>query len=114
MILNSSDIADTVRVRFAPSPTGKLHVGGARTAIYNWAFARANHGSFILRIDDTDPARSTEENTQVILRALRWVSIAENTAFSFVSPGSPIMSCIPMMNSCALINSHASYTTAAS
>ena len=41
-----------VRVRFAPSPTGKLHVGGARTAIYNWAFARANHGTFILRIDD--------------------------------------------------------------
>lgn len=50
-----------VRVRFAPSPTGKLHVGGARTAIYNWAFARANHGTFILRIDDTDPARSTKE-----------------------------------------------------
>ena len=52
-----------VRVRFAPSPTGKLHVGGARTAIFNWAFARANHGTFILRIDDTDPTRSTEENT---------------------------------------------------
>lgn len=73
--MNSPDIADTVRVRFAPSPTGKLHVGGARTAIYNWAFARANHGSFILRIDDTDPARSTEENTQVILRALRWLGL---------------------------------------
>ena len=58
-----------VRVRFAPSPTGKLHIGGARTAIYNWAFARANGGTFILRIDDTDPTRSTEENTQVILRA---------------------------------------------
>ena len=52
-----------VRVRFAPSPTGKLHVGGARTAIYNWAFARANGGTFILRIDDTDPTRSTDENT---------------------------------------------------
>ena len=60
-----------VRVRFAPSPTGKLHVGGARTAIYNWAFARANGGTFILRIDDTDPTRSTDENTQVILRAMR-------------------------------------------
>lgn len=64
-----------VRVRFAPSPTGKLHVGGARTAIINWAFARANHGSFILRIDDTDPTRSTEENTQIILRAMRWLGL---------------------------------------
>ena len=64
-----------VRVRFAPSPTGKLHVGGARTAIYNWAFARANGGTFILRIDDTDPTRSTEENTQIILRAMRWLGL---------------------------------------
>ncbi|MGI6755628.1 MAG: glutamate--tRNA ligase [Atopobiaceae bacterium] len=64
-----------VRVRFAPSPTGKLHVGGARTAIYNWAFARAHHGTFILRIDDTDPTRSTEENTQIILRAMRWLGL---------------------------------------
>ena len=64
-----------VRVRFAPSPTGKLHIGGARTAIYNWAFARANGGTFILRIDDTDPTRSTDENTQVILRAMRWLGL---------------------------------------
>lgn len=64
-----------VRVRFAPSPTGKLHIGGARTAIYNWAFARSCGGAFILRIDDTDPARSTEENTQVILRAMRWLGL---------------------------------------
>ena len=64
-----------VRVRFAPSPTGKLHIGGARTAIYNWAFARANHGTFILRIDDTDPTRSTDENTQIILRAMRWLGL---------------------------------------
>lgn len=64
-----------VRVRFAPSPTGKLHVGGARTAIYNWAFARAMGGKFILRIEDTDPERSTEENTQVILRALKWLGL---------------------------------------
>lgn len=64
-----------VRVRFAPSPTGKLHVGGARTAIFNWAFARANGGTFILRIDDTDPERSTEENTQIILRAMKWLGL---------------------------------------
>ena len=64
-------MASDVRVRFAPSPTGKLHIGGARTAIYNWAFARSNGGTFILRIDDTDPTRSTDENTQIILRAMR-------------------------------------------
>ena len=66
---------DKVRVRFAPSPTGKLHVGGARTAIFNWAFARANNGVFILRIEDTDLNRSTDENTQVILNALRWMGL---------------------------------------
>ena len=68
-------MTDTVRVRFAPSPTGKLHIGGARTAIYNWAFARAMGGKFILRIEDTDPERSTEENTQIILRAMRWLGL---------------------------------------
>ncbi len=68
-------MSSNVRVRFAPSPTGKLHIGGARTAIYNWAFARAMGGTFILRIDDTDPTRSTEENTQVILRAMRWLGL---------------------------------------
>ena len=73
--MSETNQSTPVRVRFAPSPTGKLHVGGARTAIYNWAFARANHGTFILRIDDTDPTRSTEENTQVILRAMRWLGL---------------------------------------
>ena len=64
-----------VRVRFAPSPTGRLHVGGARTALYNWAFARAMGGTFILRIEDTDPERSTEENVQVILNAMKWLNL---------------------------------------
>ena len=64
-----------VRVRFAPSPTGHLHIGGARTAIYNWAFAKGRGGTFVLRIDDTDPERSTEENTQAIFRALRWLGL---------------------------------------
>jgi len=68
-------MTSSVRVRFAPSPTGKLHIGGARTAIYNWAFARANGGTFILRIDDTDPTRSTDENSQIILRAMRWLGL---------------------------------------
>jgi glutamyl-tRNA synthetase len=70
-----SDSTTPVRVRFAPSPTGKLHVGGARTAIFNWAFARANKGTFILRIDDTDPTRSTQENTDIIIRAMRWMGL---------------------------------------
>lgn len=64
-----------VRVRFAPSPTGMLHIGGARTAIYNWAFARAMGGDFILRIEDTDPERSTEENVQIILNAMKWLEL---------------------------------------
>lgn len=63
------------RVRFAPSPTGALHIGGARTAIYNWAFARATGGTFVLRIDDTDPERSTPENTAQILRSMTWLGI---------------------------------------
>ena len=65
-----------VRVRFAPSPTGKLHIGGARTAIYNWAFARAMGGTFVLRIEDTDPERSTQENIAPHhLRAMRWLGL---------------------------------------
>ena len=63
------------RVRFAPSPTGALHIGGARTAIYNWAFARATGGAFVLRIDDTDAERSTPENTAQILRSMSWLGI---------------------------------------
>ena len=70
-----TDTDKKVRVRFAPSPTGRLHVGGARTAIYNWAFARAMGGDFILRIEDTDPERSTEENVQVILNAMKWLGL---------------------------------------
>ncbi len=65
----------TIRVRFAPSPTGYLHVGGARTALFNWLFARREGGKFLLRIEDTDKARSTDENTQVILDGLRWLGL---------------------------------------
>ncbi len=63
------------RVRFAPSPTGYLHVGGARTALFNWLFAKNTGGVFILRIEDTDKERSTEAHTQVILDGLRWLGI---------------------------------------
>ncbi|HAM15805.1 MAG TPA: glutamate--tRNA ligase, partial [Eggerthellaceae bacterium] len=68
-------MTENVRVRFAPSPTGRLHIGGARTAIFNWAFARAMGGTFILRIEDTDPERSTKENVDVILNAMKWLGL---------------------------------------
>ncbi len=64
-----------VRVRFAPSPTGYLHVGGARTALLNWLYARHTGGQFLLRIEDTDKARSTEEHTKVILDGLTWLGL---------------------------------------
>lgn len=64
-----------VRVRFAPSPTGYLHVGGARTALFNWLFARHHHGTFILRIEDTDRSRSTDESIEQILEAMRWLEL---------------------------------------
>ncbi|HET7791704.1 MAG TPA: glutamate--tRNA ligase [Gemmatimonadales bacterium] len=65
----------TVRVRFAPSPTGYLHVGGARTALLNWLYARNSGGKFLLRIEDTDKARSTDEHTKVILDGLTWLGL---------------------------------------
>jgi glutamyl-tRNA synthetase len=64
-----------VRVRFAPSPTGYLHVGGARTALFNWLYARKTGGTFVLRIEDTDKERSTDAHTQVILDGLSWLGI---------------------------------------
>lgn len=64
-----------VRVRFAPSPTGYLHVGGARTALYNWLFARKNGGSFILRIEDTDQQRHNEEAVEAILEGMKWLGM---------------------------------------
>ncbi|NUO10050.1 MAG: glutamate--tRNA ligase, partial [Candidatus Brocadia sp.] len=64
-----------VKVRFAPSPTGYLHIGGARTALFNWLFARHNKGTFLLRIEDTDQQRSTEEATQAILDSMKWLGL---------------------------------------
>lgn len=64
-----------MRVRFAPSPTGALHIGGARAALYNWLMARGSEGTMILRIEDTDRERSTPENVEQILDALRWLQI---------------------------------------
>src|SRR5256884_1750786 len=68
-------MSQSVRVRFAPSPTGHLHVGGARTALFNWLYARHHGGMFILRIEDTDRSRSTDENIGDIVAALRWLEL---------------------------------------
>ncbi len=66
---------DTIITRFPPSPTGYLHIGGARTALFNWLYARKTKGKFILRIEDTDQARSTDESTRAILDSLEWLGI---------------------------------------
>jgi len=64
-----------VVTRFPPSPTGTLHIGGARTALFNWLFTRHHNGKFILRIEDTDKARSTKEDTEVIIESMRWLGL---------------------------------------
>ncbi|HHT9105860.1 MAG TPA: glutamate--tRNA ligase [Candidatus Wujingus californicus] len=68
-------MSSNVRVRFAPSPTGYLHIGGARTALFNWLFARHNKGVFILRVEDTDQQRSTEESTKAIFDSMKWLGL---------------------------------------
>jgi glutamyl-tRNA synthetase len=73
--LTSSDAAAAPRVRFAPSPTGYLHVGGARTALFNWLFARHFGGTLVLRIEDTDAERSTAEMVEGILQGMRWLGL---------------------------------------
>ena len=65
----------TIRTRFAPSPTGFLHIGGARTALFCWAYARKNHGTFILRIEDTDVERSTQVAVDVIIEGMQWLGL---------------------------------------
>lgn len=78
-----------MRVRFAPSPTGALHIGGARTALYNWLLARGQGGTLLLRIEDTDRARSTPENVAQILDALRWLKLDWDEGPSFQTERQP-------------------------
>ncbi len=73
--MSETDAAGPVRTRFAPSPTGHLHVGGARTALFCWAFARHHGGTFILRIEDTDQKRSSESSTRGLLESMRWLGL---------------------------------------
>jgi glutamyl-tRNA synthetase len=68
-------LTDTVRVRFAPSPTGFLHIGGARTALFNWLYARHHGGAFVLRIEDTDRSRSTDEYIDAIVEGMKWLGL---------------------------------------
>ena len=65
----------SIRTRFAPSPTGYMHIGGMRTALFNWLFARHHGGTFVLRIDDTDRQRNVEEALAPILDAFRWLEL---------------------------------------
>ncbi|MDR2676440.1 MAG: glutamate--tRNA ligase [Endomicrobium sp.] len=71
-------MCEKVRVRFAPSPTGDLHIGGIRTALFNWLFAKKKNGTFILRIEDTDEVRSTKESVKIILNTMKWLKLNWN------------------------------------
>ncbi len=79
-----------VRVRFAPSPTGDLHIGGVRTALFNWLFARRHGGKFVLRIEDTDQKRSREDSLSGIMTGLRWASLAVSLAGVLLLSGGDI------------------------
>src|ERR671929_1934492 len=75
----------TVRVRFAPSPTGYLHIGAARSALFNWLYARKTGGKFLLRIEDTDLQRSTEASTRSIIEGLEWLGLDYDEEIVFQS-----------------------------
>jgi glutamyl-tRNA synthetase len=83
-------LPDTVRVRFAPSPTGSLHLGSARTALFNYLFARHEGGAFLLRIEDTDVARSTEASTEAILDGLQWLGLGWDEGPFYQSRRAPL------------------------
>ena len=78
----------TVRVRFAPSPTGALHIGGVRTALFNWLYARHHKGTFILRVEDTDQARSTDESIRIIIDGMKWIGMDWDEGPSVTPEGS--------------------------
>ena len=79
----------TVRVRFAPSPTGYLHIGAARSALFNWLYARKTGGKFLLRIEDTDLQRSTDESTRSIIEGLEWLGLDYEEDLVFQSANAP-------------------------
>ena len=75
----------TIVTRFAPSPTGMLHVGGVRTALFSWLYARHTSGRFLLRVEDTDRERSTEEAVRVILEGMEWLGLGADEKVVFQS-----------------------------
>ena len=79
----------SVRVRFAPSPTGYLHIGAARSALFNWLYARKTGGKFLLRIEDTDLQRSTDESTRSIIEGLEWLGLDYDEDIVFQSANAP-------------------------
>src|SRR5437762_11139920 len=83
------DAPMTVRTRFAPSPTGFLHIGGVRTALFNWLFAKKHGGQFILRIDDTDQQRNVQEALQPILEGFRWLGLNWDEGAEIGGPHGP-------------------------
>src|ERR1700682_1491093 len=74
-MLSFPSMESIIRTRFAPSPTGYLHLGGARTALFNWAYARRHGGTFVLRIEDTDLERSTQQSEHAIFDAMEWLGL---------------------------------------
>src|ERR1700694_5139739 len=74
-MLSFPSMESIIRTRFAPSPTGYLHLGGARTALFNWAYARRHGGTFVLRVEDTDLERSTQQSEQAIFDAMQWLGL---------------------------------------
>ena len=113
---SASVVTDTVRVRMAPSPTGFLHIGGARTALFNWLFAKHHNGTFILRIDDTDTARSTDESMREIYSALEWLGLTWDEGGDKGGPYGPYvqserkLSTMPTLHSCLRVARHTTAT----
>src|SRR5512136_976641 len=94
---------DTPRLRFAPSPTGYLHIGGARTALFNWLWARHTGGTFVLRIEDTDRERSTQEAVEAIFEGMRWLGLDWDEGPGVGGPHGPYfqMQRLDLYRSCA-------------
>ncbi len=86
---STSSKPTAVKVRFAPSPTGNLHVGGARTALFNWLYAKKTGGTFVLRVEDTDKARSTYESEQAMVRDLKWLGLDWDEGPDMGGPAAP-------------------------
>ena len=82
-------MSQEVRVRFAPSPTGPFHIGGARSALFNYLVAKHNHGKFVVRIEDTDRKRSTSESEENIKEALKWLGITWDEGIDVGGPDGP-------------------------